>query len=83
MDCTVYRVTVELATSARPGSSRMRTPGPMTSWTAETLAATYSSIVGGCSAFTYATPRPPPRLTIPCVASPAMASSAVRKLSTS
>ena len=45
--CTVYSVTVELATSARPGSSSSRLSGPSCSWTASTIASTYSPIAGG------------------------------------
>src|SRR4051812_10911637 len=63
-DSTLYSVTVEFATSARPGSSRTRLPGPASCATASTLNATYSSIVGGWSYSVYATPSPPPRLNI-------------------
>ncbi len=37
---TVYSVTPALATSARPGSSATRLPGPISSSTARTLAST-------------------------------------------
>ena len=44
---TVYSVTVELATSARPGSSSSRLSAPSSSWTASTIVETYSPIAGG------------------------------------
>ena len=40
---TVYRVTVELATSARPGSSSSRLSSPISSCSAPTIASTYCS----------------------------------------
>ena len=45
---TVYSVTVEFATSARPGSSNSRLSAPSDSCTAPTIASTYSATSGGC-----------------------------------